>query len=246
MSEYIFTKKGKNGTPEKVGSLTLHKTEDVAKLYFYGDICSATWQSEWYPEDKAPQDIVDFLAEVEGVSKLEVYINSGGGAVYGGLAIYNILSRFQAEKVAYIDGIAASIASVIPFACDRVVANSGSQMMIHKPWSYIVGNADDMRKEAESLDICQESIISVYMKHVREGVTVEQLTEMVNRETWLTGEQAAEVFEIEVAQGATAVAAMSGYYNTYKKPPKTQEPQPHQAEQNRKRRLQLELDTLTL
>ncbi len=245
MSEYVFTRKGKRGKIEKVGTLALHRNEEVAKLYFYGDICSATWQSEWYPEDKAPQDIVDFLEEINGVSRLEVYINSGGGSVYGGLAIHNILSRFQAEKVAYIDGIAASIASVIPFACDKVVANSGSQMMIHKPWSYIAGNADDMRKEAESLDICQKSIISVYMKNVRDGITEEQINEMVNRETWLTGEQAAEIFDIEVEQGNTAVAAMSGYYETYKNRPGITSQQTQQT-QDQKRKLQLELDLLSL
>lgn len=246
MREYIFTRKAKNGKLERVGSLSLNLKNDVAKLYFYGDICSGTWQSQWYPEDAAPQDIVDFLAEIEGVSKLEVHINSGGGSVYGGLAIYNILKRFNSEKTAYIDGIAASIASILPFACDKVIANSGAQMMIHKPYSYIVGNADEMRKEADALDIAQKALVDVYMEHVKEDITEEQINDMINNETWLTGADAAEVFEIEVQNGAQAVAAMSGFYEKYNQRPSIPVETKDNLTSHRKRKLQLELELLTL
>ena len=245
MREYIFTRKAKNGKLEKVGSLTLNLNEDLAKLYFYGDICSGTWQSQWFAEDTAPQDIVDFLAQIEGIPKLEVHINSGGGSVYGGLAIYNILKRFNVEKIAYIDGIAASIASILPFACDRVIAKSGSQIMIHKPYSHITGNADEMRKEAEALDIAQKALVDVYMNHVKDGITEEQINDMVNCETWLTGADAAEIFEIEVQNGAQAVAAVSGFYEKYGKKPSIPIAT-DDVDKNKKRRLQLELELLTL
>lgn len=227
--------------------MRLNQTDSEAKLYFYGDICLDTWQSEWYPEDKAPQDVVDFLNEITA-KKLIVYINSGGGSVYGGIAIYNILKRFNMEKVAYIDGIAASIASVIPFACDRVIALSGSQIMIHKPWSIVDGNSDDFRKEADALDNCQNAIIDIYEEHLKEGITREQITEMVNRETWMTGAEAAEYFNIEVEKGNTAVASMSDYFDKYKNLPESlkKSKSPDKSEMNQKEKLQCELDMLSL
>lgn len=244
MSNYIFTRKTRDGKLERVGSLSLNLDSNVAKLYFYGDICSGTWQSKWYAEDQAPQDIVEFLAQIGDVSKLEVHINSGGGSVYGGLAIYNIIKRFNAEKIAYIDGIAASIASILPFACDRVIANSGAQIMIHKPYNHIVGNADELRKEADALDVAQKALVEVYMNHVKEGITEEEINKMINCETWLTGAEAAEIFKIEVEDGAQAVAAMSGYYEGYLKKPNI--PIEKANNVHCKRKLQLELDLLSL
>ena len=135
---------------------------DNAELYFYGDICSSAWESMWFEEDKAPQDVSDFLHSLDGKKRVDVYINSGGGDVFGGMAIYNILSRYQGETVAHIDGIAASIAGIIPFACDKVVAKSSAQIMLHKPWSFCMGNADDMKKCIESLNACEKSIIDIY------------------------------------------------------------------------------------
>ena len=130
---YEFTKKNMKDQISQVGKMVFDKADNgTATLNFYGDICGAQWQSEWYSEDKAPQDIVDFLNELDGTESLTVHINSGGGDVFGGIAIYNILKRYSGEKVCYVDGIAASIASVIMFACDKIICPSGAQIMIHK------------------------------------------------------------------------------------------------------------------
>lgn len=214
---YTFTQKNpKTKTMDTKGTLKFNAAgEKKAELYFYGDIVSDSWQSYLYEEDKCPQDIVDFLAELDDFESLHIYINSGGGSVYGGLAIYNILKRYKGNKMVKVDGIAASIASVIALAGDQLVIPKNAQFMIHKPWSMIAGNANDFRKHADLLDTCQESIMSVYMEHVKENVSRDTIEEMVNKETWLTGKQAAEYFEIEVEESAEIAACESDYFDKY-------------------------------
>ncbi len=196
----VFEFKQKNAKTKNLdtkGTLKFNSAgENRAELCFYGDIVSDSWEAYWYEEDKCPQDISDFLAGLDEYAELDIYINSGGGSVYGGLAIYNILKRYQGKKTVYIDGLAASIASVIAFAGDKVIMPENAQLMIHKPWCYAEGDAEMLRKSAEVLDVCQESIISVYAEHAK--VTKEEIVELVNAETWLTGKRAAEIFNVEV------------------------------------------------
>ena len=130
---FDFTKKNKrSGKIENVGYLDLEQDEEQSRcsLYFYGDIVSATWESMWYEEDRCPQDIADFLNQLDGYEDIDIYFNSGGGDVFAGLAIYNQLKRYDGHKVGYVDGMAASIASVIMFACDELHFATGAQAMI--------------------------------------------------------------------------------------------------------------------
>ena len=109
---FDFTKKNKrSGKVENVGYLDLEQDEEQSRcsLYFYGDIVSATWESMWYEEDRCPQDIADFLNQLDGYEDIDIYFNSGGGDVFAGLAIYNQLKRYDGHKVGYVDGMAASI-----------------------------------------------------------------------------------------------------------------------------------------
>lgn len=212
---------GKSKENVKVGSITIDSTEERAKLYFYGDIVSSSWESFYFEEDKCPQDIADFLSELDNYQSIDVYFNSGGGSVDAGMAIYNILKRHPGEKVAHVDGLAASIASVIMFACDKVIVPENAQIMIHKPWCEAYGNADRLRKRADELDMCQNAITSVYMNNVKENITEETITKMINAETWLTGKEASEYFNIETEEGLKAVAmCKSEYFDKYKNAPK--------------------------
>lgn len=224
---YQFTKKDKAGNIKNVGKMEIkNQTNNSADLYFYGDIVSTAynpddWLSWGNPEDKAPQDVADFLNELDGMTDVNIHINSGGGDVFAGIAIYNILKNNPAKKTAYVDGLAASAASLIPFACDTIIIPASAQLMIHNPWTCAVGNANDFRKMADTLDQIAQSLINIYMENAKDGVTEEEIKQMLDNETWMTGEQAAEYFNIQVEQSApVAACAYSEFFSQYKHLPK--------------------------
>ena len=222
MKELKFYNKDRDGNTKVCGSMTIkNQTDSSADLFFYGDIVSETWQSEWYEDDMAPGDVKKFLDQLDGTENINIHINSGGGSVFGGIAIYNMLRRNNAHKTVYVDGLAASIASVIMMAGDEIVMPKNATVMIHKPSaSYFLTtkNADDLRKDAESLDTCQEAIMQTYMTKAK--VDKEEIEQKVNDETWLTGEEAAELFDIKVEEANDAVAcAGSSMFFCYKNVP---------------------------
>lgn len=222
MKELKFYNKDRDGNTKVCGSMTIkNQTDSSADLFFYGDIVSETWQSEWYEDDMAPGDVKKFLDQLDGTENINIHINSGGGSVFGGIAIYNMLRRNNAHKTVYVDGLAASIASVIMMAGDEIVMPKNATVMIHKPsasYFFTTKNADDLRKDAESLDTCQEAIMQTYMTKAK--VDKEEIEQKVNDETWLTGEEAAELFDIRVEEANDAVAcAGSSMFFCYKNVP---------------------------
>lgn len=222
MKELKFYNKDRDGNTKVCGSMTIkNQTDSSADLFFYGDIVSETWQSEWYEDDMAPGDVKKFLDQLDGTENINIHINSGGGSVFGGIAIYNMLRRNNAHKTVYVDGLAASIASVIMMAGDEIVMPKNATVMIHKPsasYFFTTKNADDLRKDAESLDTCQEAIMQTYMTKAK--VDKEEIEQKVNDETWLTGEEAAELFDIKVEEANDAVAcAGSTMFFCYKNVP---------------------------
>lgn len=222
MKELKFYNKDRDGNTKVCGSMTIkNQTDSSADLFFYGDIVSETWQSEWYEDDMAPGDVKKFLDQLDGTENINIHINSGGGSVFGGIAIYNMLRCNNAHKTVYVDGLAASIASVIMMAGDEIVMPKNATVMIHKPsasYFFTTKNADDLRKDAESLDTCQEAIMQTYMTKAK--VDKEEIEQKVNDETWLTGEEAAELFDIKVEEANDAVAcAGSSMFFCYKNVP---------------------------
>jgi ATP-dependent Clp protease protease subunit len=222
LKELKFYNKDRDGNTKVCGSMTIkNQTDSSADLFFYGDIVSETWQSEWYEDDMAPGDVKEFLDQLDGTENINIHINSGGGSVFGGIAIYNMLRRNNAHKTVYVDGLAASIASVIMMAGDEIVMPKNATVMIHKPsasYFFTTKNADDLRKDAESLDTCQEAIMQTYMTKAK--VDKEEIEQKVNDETWLTGEEAAELFDIKVEEANDAVAcAGSSMFFCYKNVP---------------------------
>lgn len=207
-------------------------TDISADLYFYGDIVS-DWWGAWQNEDQYPDAIKNFLSQAEG-KDLNVYVNSGGGSVFAGMAIYNMIKRHgEKNKVkVYVDGLAGSIASVIAFAgTEPPEIPSNAFLMIHKPWGAISGNADEMRKMADDLDKIQTGIMNVYEDHLAEGVTIDQVETLVNAETWLDGKEAAKYFNIAQTDAADYVAAVGDYLNYAGKLPekfKSHQKQPEQ------------------
>lgn len=179
------------------------------ELYIYGDIVASDWE-RWGDEDVCPQGVVDFLNQIKADEDLTVYINSGGGDCFAGIAIYNVLTRHTGHKRGVVDGIAASIASVILMACDEIVMSTGAQIMIHKPLTFGYGNADDFAKAIEALDKCQQSITAIYMKRAKEGVTEDEITSLIDAETRMSAKEAQEIFSVKVEE-RPAVAACVGW-----------------------------------
>lgn len=194
-------------------------TETSADLYFYGDIVSSWWGA-WEDTDQYPESVKNFLDESKG-KDLNIYVNSGGGSVMAGMAIYNMLKRHQGFKTVYVDGLAGSIASVIALAGDKVVIPKNAYMMIHKPWTYTYGNSTELREQADVLDTIEEGIMNVYKENLRDDADIEEVKSLVDAETWLTGEEALKYFNIELSDSVDAVACVSDFYDRYSKVPKT-------------------------
>ena len=206
--------KFKNPKGELVGELR----SEGQKLYIYGDIVGSKWDV-WEDDETCPQDVVDTFADFDKEKPVDVYINSGCGDVFGALAICTVIKRHCGETTAHIDGIAASAASVIACACDKVIMPNYAQLMIHKPWTFAYGNSDDLLKACDMLDSAEDSIVEIYKSKLAENKDEKALREALTAETWYTGATAGTMFNITVENAEPAAAALSGYYDRYKNRP---------------------------
>ena len=151
-------------------------------------------------------DFVEELSELVGVAQIDLHINSPGGEVFEGLAIMNCLRAHPAAVTTYVDGIAASIASVIAMAGDRIVMGPHSQLMIHDGSGLCIGNAGEMRKMADLLDFQSDNIAGVYAE--RAGGTVADWRALMEAETWYSADEAvAAGLADEVSKRPTTVDA---------------------------------------
>ena len=193
----------KNKANKTVGKLEIKNINGNSSIRFDGDIVDSDWD-KWNDTDSCPSDVLEALNGLSG--DLDIYINSGGGSVFSGMSIYNILSRYKGNKTVYVDGLAGSIASVIAMAGDKIIMPKNSFLMIHKPLCMVGGNANDFRKMADTLDTIEQGIINVYATKLKDGANIDDIKSMVNNETWLTGEQASQYFNIVVSEANNAIA----------------------------------------
>ncbi|MGQ3049838.1 MAG: head maturation protease, ClpP-related [Niveispirillum sp.] len=128
------------------------------------------------------------LRSIGAVDRIDLRINSPGGDVFDGAAIYNLLLAHPARVVVHIDGLAASMASVVAMAGDEINIGSNAFVMIHNPWSVSVGDADEMRSMADLLDQIGQTIVTAYER--KTGLGRDELTAMMNAETWMAGDEA--------------------------------------------------------
>ncbi len=116
----------------------------------------------FFEEGITAETVLDDLNALGDVTDIDVRINSPGGNVWDGMAIYNLLTSHLAQVHVYIDGLAASIASVIAMAGDKITMGQGAAMMIHSPHALFAGNADEMRNMAETLDTVERGMLDIY------------------------------------------------------------------------------------
>lgn len=130
------------------------------------------------------------IADLKDAKQIDVYINSNGGDVFEGLAIYNALKRSKAKIVTHCDGMAASIASVIFMAGEERVMPKSSFLMIHNAWGGMVGNAEEMRKYADDLETVTQASVGIYKEN--SSLSEDEIKSLMDKETILTAEEAFE------------------------------------------------------
>jgi ATP-dependent Clp endopeptidase proteolytic subunit ClpP len=152
----------------------------------------------------------DFMAEVKKLKGQHIHlrINSVGGSVIEGAAIYNALRRHKGGLTVHVDGLAASMASVIAMAGEEVFIADNAMLMIHNPWSMTMGDADDLRKEADVLDKLKNTLVNAYAR--KTGMEAEDIAAMMDEETWLNATQSVAMgFADEIEDGIEAAASLS-------------------------------------
>lgn len=178
------------------------QAEDTAELLLYGPISDYSW----WGDEIIPKQFAEDLKALGDIKTINVRINSGGGDVFAGQTIYSLLKSHKAHVNVYIDGLAASIASVVAMAGDTVYVRPGSMIMIHNPWSSVWGgDANDFRHMADVLDKVRDAIVSVYK--VKTGLSEEELKQMMDEETWMSAQEAIEKKFADVLLEDVKVAA---------------------------------------
>jgi len=173
--------------PEKKKFEIKNKTETVAEVLLYGAIGEDMWG-----DSISAKAFTDALKKVpSSVKTIELRVNSPGGSVFDGMTIYERLKNHSAKVVAYVDGLAASIASIIIMAADEVVIGDGGMVMIHKPLSGLYGNSDDMERMIDILDKIESQMVGIYAK--KTGLSRAEISAALSKETWYTADEAIEM-----------------------------------------------------
>lgn len=156
-----------------------------AELLLYGAISDRSWSND----EVTPRLFAEDLHALGGKS-LTVRINSPGGDVFAAQSIYNQLRTYGGRVTVRIDGLAASAATIVACAGDTVIMPTNALYMIHNPATVTVGDAAEMRTAADVLDTVRETIVNVYQKRTSDHLTAEELTAMMDDETWMTAQEA--------------------------------------------------------
>jgi len=170
-------------------------TDAVAEVYIFDEIGAYGITAQ------------DFISEMKEYkdTPVNLRINCIGGDVFDGMAMYNIIKKREAKTTAYIEGIAASMGSVIALAADEVVMAENSLFMIHNAWGGAMGEAEDMRKTASILEKISGEIANIYERKTR--LSLNRIVEMMDKETWLNASEAYELGFIDLISDSIKVAA---------------------------------------
>jgi len=175
------------------------KADKEAEVWIYEAIGEG-----WFGGISAKQFAKD-IKELGDIEKITVRLNSPGGDVFEGNAIYNILKQHKARVIVFIDGLAASIASVVAMAGDEIYIADNAMMMIHNAWGFVMGYASDMRKAADMLDKVDGSIVTTYMKRTK--LDEQKIKDLMVAETWMNSKEALENGFVDEITDALEVAA---------------------------------------
>ena len=161
----------------------------MKKYMLNGEIADFDYHSDLW-DFCGPKSLKAFLGDLKAGEKAVIEINSPGGLVISGIEMANAIKNSKAHLIAHVTGIAASMASVVACACDEIRMEEASFMMIHNPWTYTAGDADQLRKDAAFLDQCKKVIMSFYRGKFE--CDEAKLSDLMNAETWYTGAECLE------------------------------------------------------
>ncbi len=171
----------------------------TAAIYLYDEIGGWGMSAHRFTEQ---------LLALGEISHIDLHIHSPGGDVFDGIAIYNQLHHHAATISVYIDGLAASMASVIAMVGDNILMPKNAMMMIHKPWGISCGDANEIRHYADLLDKIEETLIPAYQH--KTGKSCEALRMMLSAETWLNADEClAQGFVDQIIDPVTPMARLS-------------------------------------
>ncbi len=179
-----------------------NKSATKAEIVLYGAIGAS-----WFEDSITAKAFSEEIKKLDStVNEITVRINSPGGDVFDGIAIYNRLKQHPAKIVVYIDGLAASIASIIALAGDEVHIGEGALYMIHLPWTMAMGNRNDIENTVNRLMDVEQQLITIYSKKTKMSRT--EIQAMLEKETWMDSDQAIELgFVDQKAQESVQIAA---------------------------------------
>lgn len=155
--------------------------DDFAEIYLYGDI------GEW-----SEVNMLDFKERLSGINEnaeMNIHISSYGGEVLEGLTIGSLIKQHKGKTIAYIDSWACSIASIIACSCDSVKMYNSSTMMVHNALCGMMGNASQLRKQADTLDKISDSLKTVYLEKSNGKLDLETVTKLMDEESWLNANE---------------------------------------------------------
>lgn len=185
---------------------------DVADVYIYDAI-----DSYW---GVAAEDFVKSLKSIDAKA-ITIHINSPGGSVFDGMAMYHAIKSHPAKVTAVVEGLSASIATIIMLAADEVQVAEGSMVMIHNPWGFSMGDAEEMRNTADILDKIAAQMAGIYAGVM--GKSQEEILAIMAAETWYTAEEAVAA-GLATAKAQVAAKAQAFDLSVFKNAPRSAEP----------------------
>lgn len=188
---------GEDDTDNQSGSE--RKERKIADFLVYGEIGDNPFEEA----SVGPKNFAAAVAAAGPVHVFNVHIHSMGGLVLDALAMYNTLEAMDADVNTYVDGMAASSASIIAMAGDKVTMRKNTFLMIHNPFSMAIGDSESMRKEADVLDQIRDEIASVYKD--KSGLPMDRLRKMMDDETWMNARQAKRLGFADAISGRSKV-----------------------------------------
>lgn len=199
------------------GYRMLLRNAAAAEIYLYGPIGQNMWG-----DGISAKQFADDLKALGNVKTIDMRVNSEGGDVFAGKAMYTLLNDHKANITCYVDGLAASAASFVCMAADDIAISEGAFVMVHNAWTFAMGSAPDLRKTADLLDSVDGTIRDVYAS--RTGASPKQVKDWMDAETWFNGQEAVDAGFADRAVENMKVAASVSDPNKFRNLPASLRP----------------------